>query len=99
MAFHRFAIGQLVQIKDGMSASSVSSEIYEITGTLPPRGDSYQYRIRCESEKHERVTTEDMLAQVDNPKEDVVALFKSRPLDISAKSQNRGYLNVRKART
>ncbi len=98
MAYHRFDIGQLVQVKDGMSASSVSSEVYEITGTLPPRDDSYQYRIRSESERHERVTTEDMLAQVENPNDELKALFKARVSDISDSSQRLSIRAAKKAR-
>jgi hypothetical protein len=40
-------------------------DIYRITGKLPPRGDSLQYRIRNDDERHERVTTQDSLEPVD----------------------------------
>jgi hypothetical protein len=57
---HRFAIGELVQM------SSVLGQVrtYRITGRLPERGDSPQYRIRNEEEKHERVVTQDLLEPV-----------------------------------
>jgi hypothetical protein len=41
------------------------ADIYRITGTLPGRGDSLQYRIRNDDERHERVTTQDNLEAVD----------------------------------
>lgn len=55
-ATHRFAVGQTVRLKSGSGTSP-----YRITGTLPPRENSPQYRIRNEEERHERVTTEDSI--------------------------------------
>jgi hypothetical protein len=40
-------------------------DIYRITATLPPRGNSLQYRIRNNDERHERVATQDSLEAVD----------------------------------
>jgi hypothetical protein len=61
---HLFAVGQAVRLKGGFGLRPQSSEIYHITGTLPPRGDSPQYRIRNDDERHERVTTQDSLELV-----------------------------------
>jgi hypothetical protein len=58
---HLFTIGQAVRLKRGLGERYQSSEIYHITGTLPPRGSSPQYRIRNDKERHERVTTQDNL--------------------------------------
>ena len=55
-ATHRFAVGQAVRLKSGSAMSP-----YRITGTLPPRENSPQYRIRNEEERHERVTTDDSI--------------------------------------
>jgi hypothetical protein len=60
---HLFAIGQLVRLRSGFG-SSRSAQVYRITGTLPPRADSAQYRIRNDDERHERVTTQDNLEPV-----------------------------------
>src|SRR5438552_18170131 len=57
-----FAVGQSVWLKNGFGRTPAN--IYHITGTLPPRGDSPQYRIRNDGERHERVTTQDSLAPV-----------------------------------
>ena len=57
-AKHLFTIGQAVRLKRGFG------DIYRITGTLPPRENSPQYRVRNEDERHERVTTEDSLEPV-----------------------------------
>lgn len=62
---HLFAIGQAVRLKDGFVRPALSVDIYRITGRLPARGDSLQYRIRNDDERHERVTTQDSLEPVD----------------------------------
>jgi hypothetical protein len=58
---HRFVVGQTVRLRGGFGESRTTAEIYHVTGTLPPKGDSPQYRVRNEDELHERVTTEDCL--------------------------------------
>lgn len=62
---HLFAVGQSVKLKGGFARPALAADIYRITGVLPPRGDSLQYRIRNDDERHERVTTEDSLEPVD----------------------------------
>ncbi|KXF75407.1 hypothetical protein ATN84_19290 [Paramesorhizobium deserti] len=62
---HLFTIGQTVRLKDGFGRPALPADIYRITGTLPPRGNSPQYRIRNDDERHERVTTQDSLEPVD----------------------------------
>lgn len=64
---HLFAVGQCVKLKGGFPKPALAGDIYRITGTLPPRGDSLQYRIRNDDERHERVTTEDSLEPVGMP--------------------------------
>jgi hypothetical protein len=63
-ATHLFTTGQIVRLKGGFGLQSQSAETYRITGTLPPRGDSQQYRIRNDAEHHERVATQDSLEAV-----------------------------------
>ncbi len=60
-ATHLFAVGQAVHLRGNFGTFPKTSEVYHITGTLPPRGDSPQYRIRSDGERHERVTTQDSL--------------------------------------
>lgn len=60
-ATHRFTIGLFVRLRGGFGRFSRASDIYHITGTLPPRAGSPQYRIRNDNELYERVTTEDNL--------------------------------------
>lgn len=63
-ATHLFAIGQAVRLRGNFGTFPKTSEIYHITGTLPARGDSLQYRIRNDDERHERVATQDSLEPV-----------------------------------
>lgn len=60
---HLYSIGQVVRLKGGMPAKA--TDVYQITGTLPRRGNSPQYRIRNDAERHERVAAEDSLELVD----------------------------------
>lgn len=61
---HLYALGQSVRLKGSSGTLPKSTEIYHVTGRLPPREDSLQYRIRSDSERYERVTTEDSLEPV-----------------------------------
>lgn len=63
-ATHLFAVGQAVRLRGSFGAFSKTAEIYRVTGTLPPRGESLQYRIRNDDERYERVATQDSLEPV-----------------------------------
>lgn len=67
MSPHRFAIGQSVRMKNKFGLSPQLAETYRITGMLPARDNSPQYRIRNDDERHERVTTEDTLESIKTP--------------------------------
>jgi hypothetical protein len=60
-ATHLFTIGQTVRLKGGLALPSQSVVTYRITGTLPSRGESLQYRIRNDAEGHELAATQDSL--------------------------------------
>lgn len=62
-ATHLFAVGQAVRLR-GNGTFPKTADIYRITGTLPQRGHSPQYRIRNDDERHERVATQDSLEPV-----------------------------------
>jgi hypothetical protein len=66
-ATHLFTTGQIVRLKGGFGLQSQSVNIYRITATLPPRGDSQQYRIRNDDEGYERMATQDSLEPVSIP--------------------------------
>lgn len=63
-SLHLFAVGEMVRLKGGFGISADAGSVYRITGTLPARGDSPQYRIRSDDERHERVATQDTLEPV-----------------------------------
>lgn len=60
-ATHLFAVGQAVRFKGGFGLKTDPAEVFRVTRTLPPRGNSPQYRIRSDEERHERVTSQDDL--------------------------------------
>lgn len=64
---HLFEVGEAVRLRGGFGRPTLPADIYHITGTLPPRGGSPQYRIRSDDERHERVTTQDSLEPVSKP--------------------------------
>ncbi|RWM33109.1 hypothetical protein [Mesorhizobium sp.] len=77
-ATHRYSLGQSVRLKRSFNTVQESREIYQITARLPPRGDSRQYRIRSEAERHERMATEDSLEPVHASRNDEGAVLLER---------------------
>ena len=67
MPAHRFAIGQSVRLRGRFGMPLDMAEVFRITATLPSRDNSPQYRMRNDEERHERVTTEDNLEEVEMP--------------------------------
>ena len=64
---HLFTVGQAVRLKVGLGQRPQTGGLYHITGTLPSDGNSPQYRIRNDEERHERVTTQDHLEPAGSP--------------------------------
>ncbi|HEV7253488.1 MAG TPA: hypothetical protein VGN97_10390 [Mesorhizobium sp.] len=58
---HGFAVGQAVRLKSTLGMAAGATDLFRVTGTMPPRDGSPQYRIRNEAESYDRVTTEDAL--------------------------------------
>ena len=63
MNVHRFAIGQSVRLKGTIGMSLQTGDMFRVTGRMPPRDNSPQYRIRNEEERHERVAAENNLEE------------------------------------
>lgn len=62
---HLFAVGQTVRLKSNFGMYPTrNTEVYRVTGTMPPNAGSPQYRIRNDDERHERVATQDSLEPV-----------------------------------
>ncbi len=65
MPIHQFALGQAVRVKRSLGFSPGLPGSFRITGILPERHNSPQYRMRSDVERHERVMTEADLEAVD----------------------------------
>jgi hypothetical protein len=61
MREHRFSIGQSVRMPNRLGTLKTDDLLFTVTGKMPAKDRSPQYRIRSEEERHERVVTEDML--------------------------------------
>jgi hypothetical protein len=59
MAQHIYAIGEAVALRPhwGGVASKITGACL-VRARLPPLGDSFQYRIKCEGEPYERIVLE-----------------------------------------
>jgi len=61
---HKFKVGQSVNFMSGPFGRADTNHIYKVTQLLPPAGDDYQYRIKCDSEPHVRVVKESQLNRI-----------------------------------
>jgi hypothetical protein len=64
---HLYKIGQSVRLMSGYGHHPQYTNLYRVTGTLPPMGASPQYRIRSDYERYERVALEGDLELVRAP--------------------------------
>ena len=64
MNVHRFAIGQSVRLKGRIGMSRQTGDTFQITGRMPARDWSPQYRISNDEGRHERVAEENNLEEV-----------------------------------
>ena len=58
MNVHRFAIGQSVRLKGTVAMALQTGDMFRITGRMPARDWSPQYRISNDEGRHERVAEE-----------------------------------------
>jgi hypothetical protein len=87
---HLFAIGQTVRLRGGYGVSSARfGDIYHVTGTLPPSGNSLQYRIRNDREQYERVAAEDSLELAVAAKMGEAETLRELTFDVSAGRKTR----------
>jgi hypothetical protein len=74
---HLFTVGECVRLKGGFGVPALWADTYRIVATLPPLGNSPQYRIRDYDERHERMATQDTLELVRTlPAENNTALIE-----------------------
>lgn len=58
---HRFRIGQAVTLAPGFGYARGAGASYQIVALLPSNGAHYQYRIKNNEERFERVAAENEL--------------------------------------
>jgi hypothetical protein len=63
MMYHKFRIGQLVQLAPAISRN-VPGGSYEVIKKLPENRGEFEYRIKSRSEPHDRVVRESALQGV-----------------------------------
>jgi hypothetical protein len=90
---HRFAVGQCVQMKT-FGSSQPTGQKFTINALMPVRDGTPQYRLRGESEKHDRVDREDNLVMAVEP--NGVVEQDKEGMDAMAKGQVRSNKEIRK---
>jgi hypothetical protein len=75
MREHRFSIGQSVRMANRFGPVKTDELFFTVTGRMPEKDNSPQYRIRSDEERHERVASEDMLQAI-TPALDIVEAAK-----------------------
>jgi hypothetical protein len=65
MATHRFAVGQAVRFSPdpGQEQEHTRGALFKIVRLPPEAGNMLQYRVKSETDGHERVVREDQLAR------------------------------------
>jgi hypothetical protein len=63
MATHKFAVGQAVNFSPDRGQEQVRGARFKIIRLLPEAGNALQYRVKSETDGHERVAREDQLAR------------------------------------
>ncbi len=86
MNVHRFAIGQSVRLKGTIAMSLQTGDKFRITGRMPARDWSPQYRISSDEGRHERVAEENNL-------EEVTIAASPRPMLARSESSNPNWHN------
>ncbi|MCM5553968.1 hypothetical protein [Pleomorphomonas sp. NRK KF1] len=60
---HVFHVGDAVLLRRSYLHAAAAG-VYHVTATLPPSDGQFQYRVRNEDERHERVVTQDRMEAV-----------------------------------
>jgi hypothetical protein len=65
MTTHKFVVGQTVRFSpDRDQEHGIKGGLFKIVRLLPETGNVLQYRVKRETDGHERVVREDQLTQV-----------------------------------
>jgi hypothetical protein len=63
MATYKFAIGQTVSFSPDRGQENKKGEVFKVVRLLPEAADALQYRVKSQTDGHERVVREDQLAR------------------------------------
>ena len=58
---HKFAVGQTLRFSPSLGEDSRRKGRYKVVRQLPEAGNAFQYRIKSETDGHERVVREDQI--------------------------------------
>ena len=58
---HKFAVGQTLRFSPGLGEDSRRKCRYKVVRQLPEAGNAFLYRIKSETDGHERVVREDQI--------------------------------------
>ncbi len=61
-ALHKFRVGQVLNFAPSIFESAARKGSYVVVSLLPPEGGENQYRLKSESDGHERVVHEGQLS-------------------------------------
>lgn len=60
---HKYGVGQTVNYALGRNNGRLREENFKIVRLLPETGNVFQYRIKSQTDGHERVVREDQIAR------------------------------------
>jgi hypothetical protein len=63
MSVHKFAVGQTVRFSPDRNQEGTARGSFKIVRLLPEEASVFQYRVKSQSDGHERVAREDQLAR------------------------------------
>jgi hypothetical protein len=62
MTTHKFAVGQAVSFSPDRHQEHTKGGLFKVVRLLPEAGSALQYRVKSQTDGHERVVREDQLA-------------------------------------
>jgi hypothetical protein len=63
MAIHKFAVGQAVHFSPDRYQEYTKGGLFKIVRLLPEAGNTLQYRVKSQTDGHERVVREEQLGR------------------------------------
>jgi hypothetical protein len=61
---HVYVIGEKVIVNPAAGSNAKTNEAFTVRAQLPPLGDVFQYRVKCDSEPYERVVSEAQIERI-----------------------------------